>query len=114
MKAKKVFEKLDMLISKSDVEILDNIKNLSPKVILIKSAKYGFASGVKSALEKGANVHAMNDEALKWASRNGHVEVVKILLDAGADIHAGDDYALRYASKNGHTEVVKILKKYSK
>ena len=36
-------------------------------------------------LDAGANVHAKNDEALKWASENGHTETVKILLEAGAD-----------------------------
>jgi hypothetical protein len=38
--------------------------------------------------------------------------VVKVLLDAGADVHAWDDWALRYASWNGDLEVVKLLKQH--
>ena len=36
-------------------------------------------------LENDANVHAKNDEALRYASRYGHFEVVKLLLEAGAN-----------------------------
>ena len=65
-------------------------------------------------LKAGADVHAGDDEALRWASRNGHVEMVKVLLKAGADVHAGDDYALCWASRNGHVEVVKVLEEHIK
>ena len=40
---------------------------------------------------------------------NGHADVVKTLLMAGADVHAENDEALRWASMNGHADVVKIL-----
>ena len=30
---------------------------------------------------KGADVHANNDHALRWASQNGHLEIVKLLKD---------------------------------
>ncbi len=49
MKAKFISEIIDILRPKSEDEILDNIKNLSPNMILIKSAKYGFTKGVKLA-----------------------------------------------------------------
>jgi len=42
-------------------------------------AKYGCVEAVKVLLGAGANVHAINDEALRWASRNGHVEIVNLL-----------------------------------
>ena len=73
-------------------------------------AKYGKTEFVKYLLEKGYNVHANDDCALRYASYYGHTETVKVLLNAGADVHADDDYALRSASYHGHTEVVKILK----
>ncbi len=79
------------------------------KDLLWICAQCGKTEFVKYLLEKGANVHADHDLALRWASENGHTEVVKLLLDAGADVHANDDYALRWASENGHTEVVKLL-----
>jgi hypothetical protein len=61
-------------------------------------------------LDRGANIHALDDDnALRYAAENGHIETVKLLLDRKADIHAMDDYALRYAAHNGHTETVKLL-----
>jgi ankyrin repeat protein len=41
---------------------------------------------------------------LLTASRNGHVEVIKELLAHGANVHAWDDYALRYASERSWTD----------
>ena len=47
---------------------------------------------MKLLLDYGADVHADNDLALRWATKDGHLDVVKLLLDSGADIHAiGDD-----------------------
>ena len=63
------------------------------------------------AVKAGADVHAQEDEALRWASYNGHVAVVECLLKAGADVHAREDEALRYASENGHVAVVECLLK---
>jgi hypothetical protein len=73
------------------------------------AARLGHTEIVELLLEKGADVHANNDEALRWASENGHLEVVKLLLENGADVHANNDEALRWASENGHLEVVKLL-----
>ena len=50
------------------------------------------------------------NHAIRYASRNGHLEVVKLLLqDKRVDPSAGDNYAIRKASENGHLEVVKLL-----
>jgi len=81
----------------------------------LRSASYnGHVEVVKLLLNAGADVHARADYALRWASGNGHVEVVKLLLNAGADVHASDDLALRWASGNGRTEIVKLLKDHIK
>ena len=55
---------------------------------------------VKFLVFKGANIHAIDDYAVYWASRNGHLSVVRFLTSEGANIHANGDYALRRASKN--------------
>ena len=47
--------------------------------LLIKAAEHGVVPLVKELLAEGANVHAWDDYALKWASRYGHTEVVTIL-----------------------------------
>jgi hypothetical protein len=38
---------------------------------------------VKYLVEQGANVHAFNDCAIKWAGRNKHTDVVKYLKGLG-------------------------------
>ena len=73
-------------------------------------AENGKTEFVKYLLNAGADVHARDDYALRWASNNGHTEVVKVLLDAGADVHAYHDGALLWASEEGHIETVKVLK----
>ena len=44
------------------------------------------------------------------ACKQGNLESAKLYLKNGADIHAMNDYALRWASNNGHLEVVAYLK----
>jgi len=66
----------------------------------------GHVEVVRLLLAAGADVHA---RALQWASIGGRVEVVRLLLAAGADVHAQDDEALREASMEGHAEVVQVL-----
>jgi hypothetical protein len=75
---------------------------------------YGYLEVVKTLLKAGADVHADNDYALKWASYYDHLEVVKTLLKAGANVHADNDSALRWASERGHLEVAKVLKQVMK
>ena len=83
--------------------------NYSSYVLLTYCSQYGYIEVVKLLLEKGANIHADDDYALRWSARNEHIEVVKLLLEKGANIHADNDYALRWSAKNGHIEVVKLL-----
>ena len=49
------------------------------------------------------------DNALQLAARGGRTHTVTALLEAGADIHAGDDEPLRWAAKEKHMETVKLL-----
>ena len=115
MKAKFVCETMgDVLKGKSDEEILFSLEsgNLNPNELLLQSSEAGFLPGMKKALEMGADVHAYNDFALRWASVRGHLDIVEFLLKNGADVHVLDDEALRLASKNDHLNVVELLKKY--
>ncbi len=69
----------------------------------------GHLEVVKYLIEKGANIHADNDGALGWASLKGHLDVGRYLVEHGANVHARDDWALRWASRYGHLEVVRYL-----
>ena len=61
-------------------------------------------------VERGADVHAFDDYALRWAAENGHFDVAEYLVEHGADVHARNDYALRLAARNGHIDVVEYLR----
>ena len=77
--------------------------------LLIQAASDGHTDTVKLLLDAGANVHAENDQALRWAASDGHTDTVKLLLDAGANVHACDDDALRLAAFDSYTDTVKLL-----
>lgn len=76
---------------------------------LRNAAKSGDLPGVQAALAAGANLHADNDNALRWAAEHGHFAVVEHLLAAGAHVDAQDNYALRLASGRGSLDIVQAL-----
>jgi ankyrin repeat protein len=49
---------------------------------------------VRYLLEHGANIHAYNDEALRYSALNGHLEMIHYLVEHGANIHVYNDEAL--------------------
>ena len=90
------------------VESTVSQKKLNDK--LMTASEEGKLKLVKELVSKGADIHAANDWALRYASHDGHLDVVKYLVSQGADIYAFDDEALRWASNYGHTKVVNYLK----
>jgi hypothetical protein len=78
---------------------------------LIVACRDGDKGEVKRLLDAGADVNALNGEALINASIFCRTEIANDLLDAGADVHALDDLALRVASYKKHADVVEILQK---
>jgi len=78
---------------------------------LVKAASTGDVEGVKTALRKGADANARDDNggfSLVCAAHGGHVEIVRLLLDA-ADLHTNNNLALLLAAKEGHVEIVRLL-----
>jgi len=77
--------------------------------------RYAAANGhlevVQYLVEKGANIHADDDRAIRLAAANYFIEVemIKCLVEGGANIHAGDDDAVRTAAARGNLEVVRYL-----
>ena len=78
-------------------------KYKSDKIIIISIQDIN----LKNLIDLGADVHANNDWALKYAAENGRIDVVKLLLEHGADVNARD--ALKCAAENGRIDVVKLL-----
>ena len=61
---------------------------------LFEAASNGDLQGVKSALEKGADVNYANGDgrtSLMRASKRGYEEIVKLLIDNGADVRLRDN-----------------------
>jgi ankyrin repeat protein len=69
------------------------------------SSNCGHDLSVKAWLRAGANVHSLDDAALRLAAWEGHTDVVKTLLEHGANIHAAEDEA--FQSK--HPEIIELL-----
>ena len=60
---------------------------------------------VKYLVSCGADIHTINEYALRWACVYGHTEVVKYLISCGAkvyniDINALRDYILKWLNKD--------------
>lgn len=81
----------------------------NPNLYLTGGANNGRFDWVIIALNNGADIHHMNDEALTRAVDRGDFEMVKYLVDHGADIHVRDDQSLMVASENGYLDIVKYL-----
>ena len=60
-------------------------------------------------LDRGANVHAQDDQALLCAAANGRLETATLLLDRGADPNGFFSRVLKAARENGHDDIVTLL-----
>jgi ankyrin repeat protein len=77
---------------------------------LIMSARKEDIDCVLVALEQGANINAMNSDALRIAVSGGNIEMVQLLLNHGANPNTHD--ILNWPARNGHFEIVQLLLKY--
>ena len=79
--------------------------------LLISKSETGNIDHIRFLLNNGANIHALDYMALRFAAENGHKDVVELLLTCGANVHAWNDRVLISAAKNGHRDVVELLLK---
>ena len=94
-----------------------NLKGMNPKekqmsslnLLLVKKAEKGDLNEVKYLVEKGADIHAESEYALRMSARYGRLNVVKYLVEKGADINANSDNALEESALSGHLSIVKFL-----
>ncbi len=77
--------------------------------MLRDTAEKGYLDVVKFLLEKGADINANKNAAVRYASYFGRLETVRYLVEQGANIHTNDDEALIWASTNKHIEIIKYL-----
>ncbi len=109
-------------VGKTDKSVLTELfrkliapMDLNNPLDLASAATLGKLEEVRSLIEKGLNVNAIDclgRTALMWAASEGHAEIVRMLLKAGADIHATDQHGwttLMLAVQGGYTEIVHML-----
>ena len=77
------------------------------KVILGRRSKIT-PKKIKQLIEEGANPKIGDSYPLRWAAKNGNLEIVKLLLPVSDPKSYGSE-ALRWASINGHLKMVKLL-----
>ena len=109
-----------MLASKNGhTDIVELLERHVDQDVLIDAVRENNIVRVKQLLDRGvfrrAAHHGMqeDEEALFFASEEGHLEIVRLLLDAGVDPNIQEDSAektaLILASEEGYLEVVRLL-----
>jgi len=76
---------------------------------LLEPQVHGYFSVVQYLVERGSDIHAEGDAALRFASANGHLSIVQYLIEKGAHLRACNDEPLSVAYENGHHSVFKYL-----
>lgn len=76
---------------------------------LIDASAHGYVEIVRLLIERGANVNAYNDRALRASVNGGHSETIQLLMKHGANIHAENGYALKWCIFNNLTPIVRCL-----
>ncbi|KAI9341182.1 ankyrin repeat-containing domain protein [Obelidium mucronatum] len=73
-------------------------------------ASHGEVDLTSSLLERGSDPSALDNEALRLAAENGHVDIVRLLMqDERVDPSAYENVAVKWAKRNGHLDVVEVL-----
>ena len=87
----------------------------STKTALNHAAQRGDVEMLKSLLEKGADVFAVDCASktpLHYAAQNGHIKISESLFDKYADVRAVDNFGqtpLHCAAQNGHIDISNSL-----
>ena len=81
--------------------------------VLLAACSSGHLSVVQYLLDRGVDMRAGQDAALREACAHGHADIAQFLIDRGADVHAEGDEAMHEASANGHQHIVLLLTQHA-
>jgi ankyrin repeat protein len=105
---------IDTVVDNNDLKVLRLI-DLDSSVLdsFMNACMWGYVEVVQVFLHRGVattrgGLEAMN-RSLRWAAREGHIEVVRLLLEHGADTKAKNMRALRWAVLHNSHEIVQML-----
>jgi hypothetical protein len=76
---------------------------------MLKAIQNNDLATIQYLVSQGADVTAQDNEAIMWASKDGHLATVQYLVTLGADVTAQDNRAVRLASRGGHLATVQYL-----
>jgi len=103
-----------LLEKKADPMLLD----LDKRNPLHRAARYGHTDVVRILIEKGKvdvdSQDPLQETALCWAARNGHIDTADLLLSSGASLQhllAGNPSVFHEVIQGGNDEMIKFLVK---
>jgi ankyrin repeat protein len=76
---------------------------------LLDACSTGDLELVKTLVEE-VDPRLQDDKPFCTACVNGNLEIAKFLLEKGADIHAQEDYAIKWSQEFHQDDVVEFLK----
>jgi len=79
-----------------------------PSTILVQATVDKDVELARLAIEHGADVHYLDNQAIKTAANNGDIELVALLIKQGANINSNGS-ALCFAVEHGHVGIVRLL-----
>ncbi|BCS82858.1 ankyrin repeat protein [Cotonvirus japonicus] len=84
-------------------------KYRSNKIILSQKYDLRLKSTFEFLVENGVDIKIDNNRAIRWASKNGFIDIVEYLIEQGANYRVLDNESLYLACENGHINVVNLL-----
>jgi hypothetical protein len=84
----------DKMIPKTEDEILDSLKDLTPDDMILKCADNGYIRGIELALDRGADINVRSSSEgytpLMYAVLSSNKALVEYLVEKGADLNIND------------------------
>ncbi len=99
--------KLNYLSSQFNEEIWPGVANETHWVYDIVTQNN--MTALQQYLNSGGNLHSDSDAIMRMAANTGSLDIVKFAVENGADVTALHNQAIRLASVQGHQEIVNYL-----
>lgn len=78
-------------------------------IAVITAAEYGNLNALELLHKNGANIYTRDNDPIKIASKNGHIDIVRYLLEQKADATAGDFCAIRLAAEFNKPKILELF-----